>query len=117
MFNKKQFYKSEITYRSPSIKPQETWCSFAVAVVGVPPKPAVDPPVLSLLVKAPVFELHGPHQPFLSKTLRVVMRFSGLTCGVLEIHTFVISVSSSPLSFPLPFLVCRQPFLYPFPVV
>ena len=90
---------------------------FICCCVGVPPKPAVNPPVLSLLVKAPVFELHGPHQPFLSKTLRVVMRFSGLTCGVLEIHTFVISVSSSPLSFPLPFLVCRQPFLYPFPVV
>lgn len=50
--------------------------------------------------------------PVLSFSYQVALHISGLTCAVLEIHTFLIYVSSSPLSFPSLSSGYLRPFLF-----
>ena len=91
---------TSITFPLLSVLLQEVLRLFSAAPAAVIARLAAGFPVLSFSYQAPVVALRDQHQLSLSENRGAAVHISGLTCAVLEIHLFLICVSSSPLKFP-----------------
>ena len=83
-----------------SVTLREALRSFSAAPAAVIAWLAAGFPILSFSYQAPVVALRDQHQLSLLENRRAAVHISGLTCAVLEMHPFLICVSSSPLRFP-----------------